>query len=242
LIRNTFGGTLGGPILKDKLFIFYSYEGRRDASGTAITSRVPRAGLGQGQLVVNAQRCTQHPGSDDTCEAPQDFTLTTAQLDQAWSVVHTNPIAIKALANAAIKYPVNDNTIGDGIMTGGFRFNASTPVNLNSNLARIDWTINHKMNAFFRVNTYYDLDTTVLLPAFPDTPAPSLWGHPWGVLASHNWTIGQNVVNSFRYGLTRQAITQQGDSSQNAIWFRDVFSPANFYRTTARTNPVHNIV
>jgi hypothetical protein len=235
LIRNTFGGTLGGPIVKNKLFFFYSYEGRRDASGTSVSSLVPLAILGQGQLIVNAQRCTTGGG----CEAPQDFTLTTSQLDSAFNVVHTNPAAIAALNAAATKYPANDTSSGDGIMTEGFRFNASTPVKLNSNFARIDWTINSKMNAFFRLNTYYDL--TGQVPAFPDTPSPNLWAHPWGVLASHNWTIGHNWVNSFRYGLTRQGFSQQGDSNQNRIFFRGVFSPANFSRTTSRTTPVHNI-
>ena len=250
LIRNTFGGALGGPIAKDRLFFFYSYEGRRDASGTAVTSLVPLAGLGQGQLVVNAQRCTHpngKPASSDTCEAPQDFTLTTPQLNNVWNVVHTNPVSIATLAAAAAKYPSNDNSLGDGIMTGGFRFNASTPVRLNSNFARLDWVINKKMSAFFRMNTYYDLqaagvDNTNLLPAFPDTPIPSVWAHPWGLLASHNWTINNNWVNSFRYGLTTQTLSQQGDSSNNAIVFRGVFSPVSYNRATTRTNPVHNIV
>jgi carboxypeptidase family protein len=240
LLRNVFGGTFGGPIVKNRLFFFYSYEGRRDASGTSVSNLVPLSGVGQGQLIVNAQRCTAQTTGPDTCEPAQDFTLSTPQLDNAWSVVHTNPVAISALHDAATKYPANDPTIGDGILVGGFRFNAPTPVNLNSNMARIDWTMNSKMNAFFRLNTYYDL--TGQVPRFPDTPAPNLWAHPWGLLASHNWTIGHNWVNSFRYGLTRQGFSQLGDSSQNNINFRDVFSPETFSRTTSRETPVHNIV
>src|SRR5205807_2329648 len=54
--------------------------------------------------------------------------------------------------------------------------------------------------------------------------------------------IGRNWVNSFRYGLTRQGFSQQGDSDQNAISFRGVFFPVNYNRTTSRTTPVHNIV
>ncbi|MFL6228525.1 MAG: carboxypeptidase regulatory-like domain-containing protein, partial [Pyrinomonadaceae bacterium] len=43
LIRNTFGGAIGGPIVKDKLFFFYSYEARRERSQTSVLSRVPLA-------------------------------------------------------------------------------------------------------------------------------------------------------------------------------------------------------
>ena len=41
LKRNLFGGTLGGPILRDKLFIFGSYERQTDRSGASGSATVP---------------------------------------------------------------------------------------------------------------------------------------------------------------------------------------------------------
>ena len=36
LIRNVFGGSVGGPILRDRVFYFLNYEGRRDAEGESV--------------------------------------------------------------------------------------------------------------------------------------------------------------------------------------------------------------
>src|SRR5207302_975213 len=43
LHRNQYGGTVGGPILKNKMFFFGSYEGFRQVDPTLSLSRVPSA-------------------------------------------------------------------------------------------------------------------------------------------------------------------------------------------------------
>jgi hypothetical protein len=231
LVRNTFGGAFGGPILKDKLFFFYSYEGRRDATAQSETRVVPLASLGQG--IINYTYCL-----DAACNNPQKASLNLAQNQAAYSATGINAAALSALAAAAAKYQANSNSQGDGLNTGGFIFNASTPVALNSHIGRLDYALSHTQNLFLRANVIDDHQT---LPKWlPDTVSPQVWSHPNGLAAGHTWTIGNNLVNNARYGYTRQAFTQGGDSFGNDISFRFVFQPNGQQHSITRVTPVHN--
>ena len=232
LVRNTFGGALGGPILKNKLFFFYSYEGRRDATATGVTRTVPLPSLGKG--IINYTYCT-----DAACNTTPQASLNLTQNQQAFQAAGINPAALAALDAAATKYPANDTTMGDQLNTSGFRFNAPTPVRLNSSIARFDYTLNSKQTLFVRLN--YISDTQAVAQYLPDTPSPGVWSHPRGLAVGHTWAIGNNWVNNLRYGLTRQAFTQGGDSNGNDIRFRFVFAPNSQTHTLTRVTPVHNI-
>ena len=225
LIRHTFGGSLGGPIMKDRAFFFYSFEGDRITRSQSVARVVPLANLGQGQVRYRTP-------------AGVLSTLSSADITSIFPAMGVNPIAIAVLRDAAARYPANDTTLGDGLNTGGFRFNAAIPVERNSHAAKFDFNLTSKQQAFLRTNIIHDQITKTR--QFPDTPAPTIWSHPIGIAAGHTWTLTNNVINTFRYGFTREAFSDQGDSADNSISFRFVFSPRLFSRTVDRVTPVHN--
>ena len=143
------------------------------------------------------------------------------------------------LNGASTRYRSNNTTVGDGINTGGFLFNAATADKENTHIAKLDWSPNSKNQFFVRGNLQWD--NSLGAPAFQDTIQTTSWSHPTGVAAGHTWTLASNKINSFRYGLTRQAFSNGGDSNDNAITFRFVYAPALFARTLSRVTNVHNI-
>jgi hypothetical protein len=226
LKRNVFGGAIGGPVVKDRFFFFYSYEGRRDQSEATGTARVPLASLGRGEV--------RFPNVDGGIT-----TLTPADLLAIFpNLGGINPLVPQALAEAAAKYPANTRSIGDGYNTGGYRFNSPMPVGLNSHTGRFDYNLSDKHLLTARVQIQHDHFGGARL--FPDTPSQDTWSHPWGISLGHNWTINNSLVNNFRYGKTRQAFTRDGDAAKNEIYFRNVYFPVLDSRTLSRETPVQN--
>jgi hypothetical protein len=229
LIRNLFGASLGGPVKKDRVFFFYNYEGRRDAKELPVVRDVPTASLGRGEVKY-----------ENT--AGGITTLTQADINRIYPAVGANPAAIAVLADAARKYPANDNGVGDGLNYAGFRFNAPLPVSYNAHTATLSFNLDEQSRHILTLRGNYQHDNEDDFRQFPDTQSPHIWGHPIGLGAVYTWTVNPKMVNTLRAGLTRQAFTQSGDADENSISFRFVFSPKRFVYDLSRTTPVWNFV
>lgn len=244
LLRNNYGGSIGGPLKRDRAFFFFNYEGFREATAESVVHEVPLPTLGQGIVRYH----TDSGASDPSCPAGTPAgvrCLNTSQINSFYTAANgvtpgINPFALSVLAAAAARYRANDSTVGDGLNTSGFRFNAPRPSKLNVFHTKVDVNLTNRQTLFARYT--YQWDHATQTPRFPDTPAPVFWSHPQGIALGHTWTISNKLVNRFNYGLTRASFTSGGDATTNFVNFRFIFQPFDFTRTLSRVTPVHNFV
>ena len=131
--RNQFGGTIGGPIRKDKAFFFFNYEGLRQSRTTATIDTVPSPNAAAGLL-----QCTQTPtASNKNCLTGPGGTVAPANgvgLQQHTIDPNVAPyLALYPTPNAGIN--------GD---TGTWTFNSTAVSKENLYTGRADYTFSAK--------------------------------------------------------------------------------------------------
>ena len=228
-----FGGTIGGPIIKDKLFFFGDYQGTRQTLGVSGLFTVPTH-----TVLTTCNPATNTTGFCDLSEylgvAPGSGTNAGQVYDPTTGDPNTganraafpnNHIPISSISPAAAKIlalfpdpgagaPVLNNFVGAG----------SGPFTSNAFDTRIDYTVSQSLNVFGRFSlAYYTISGKGLLGALGGpgnggtSDAPGLSGssttHNYSLAAGFNKTVSNNWLTDFRFGYFKyNPQTQKPDS------------------------------
>ena len=195
--QNQFGGTVGGPVIKNKLFFFGDYQGFRSSYpvstdyATVPTNLMRSSGyrdfselLGQGIVIRDPITGIAFPGNI----IPSNYPL--------------NPAAVNYL-NA---YPTPNCGPGNNPNCNAIQQNYTTTRQANQTIndfdVRLDYTMSQKDSAFFRYS--YGSDNLTTASRLPDLPAGFGSGtnptHPYSAVIEETHIFSPNVVNEARFG------------------------------------------
>lgn len=199
LVRNQFGGSVGGKIVRDRVFYFFNYEERRDASGVAQVRAVPSDSLRQGSLMFQM--------ADGSVQ-----TLTPADIRQVDPLhIGVNPSVLKLLS----QYPEGNNPAygqDGGLNFSGYRFNAPSHRFDKALVGKLDFHLDPagKHTLSIRGTLAHNTDDQVLAQFPGQTAASTLRDGSKGFAAQYTAVLRPNLINVVNFGYTRFAPSLSG--------------------------------
>ena len=251
--RNIGGGSLGGPIKKDRMYFFLDNEERREAVGASGSRIVPSDFLRDGVLVYKCATASQCPGGSvagltGSHTVPAGFQgVTPAQiqsLDPAG--IGINPAMVPYMN----LFPHGtDTTQGlDATPTGaqdfiGFTFSPPVQTFNNVYIGRLDYNLTKDgRHSIFWRGSLQGLKTDLTAAQFPgQAPASQLLNNSRGYAIQYQAQLTPDLINTARYGYTRLGVAQSGTIG-GLFSVRSFDNILNFNaRPVQRAVPVHEI-
>ncbi|MBO0720738.1 MAG: TonB-dependent receptor [Blastocatellia bacterium] len=185
---NTFGGSFSGPVSiprlyngKDRTFFFVDYEGNRRRTSTPLQFLVPTAD----QRAGNLSSLTSNPIIDPM--TGETF---------AGNIIPEPRISQTARTLLDNYYPLPNNT---GNPNANLFLLTPVPSNTDGYDVRIDHNLNKKQSVYARWS-WKNITATSQNGLLPSEQTAE---HNRNLLISHNYTITSNLINEFRFGISR---------------------------------------
>jgi hypothetical protein len=234
-IQNIFGGSFGGPIKKNKLFIFGNLQMRRTHQQIVRNRTVLTAAAKQGIFTYCANGAASCPGATST-----------------YNIAANDPrgIGIDKYMKTfmAIAPDPNNTDVGDGMNTAGYRFNGPNNSMEDQFTIRGDYNITDRMKTFLRWSWQRNSSIDSLNSAdapYPGLPQGTQGGHRWGFSVGHDWTITNNLVNEARVGYQSASVAfVRPQRIAGATVITNLFNPdpINSAYPQGRNSPVEDFI
>jgi hypothetical protein len=177
LIQNQFGGTLGGPLRKNRLFLFGDYEGFRRTQ--VVVNYTTIADMNQRQGIFNLPIKNPYAG-----QVYSDGVIPTSAI---------SPFGLKVLSLLpAPNNPGPNNFVGL----------AKTPTQNDKGDVRADYYLNEKLNLFGRYSRSLYSQTAGVTLTGPDAIPDVVRTMNYQMIFGGNWTLGPTSLFDFRLGVT----------------------------------------
>jgi hypothetical protein len=222
-IFNQFGGTIGGPIKKNKLFYFLSYQGDRLVQGSAVVAEVPTAAMKTGNLSASPT-----PIYDPLTGNPNG----SGRIPFSGKVIPTtriDPGVAAMLATGAWPNPNQPGTgalhLGNNFLCSGCQGNSSAR---NDQVdSKVDWNPTDKLSMFvrfgFNSSDWQNPQIFGLLGGPGVSPANTAVGvggsNAYNDTVSATYVFTPHLLVDGFFGFSRNDMySNQPDRSQNLGW------------------------
>jgi hypothetical protein len=246
LDKQIYGGSFGGPLIKDKLFFFANYERLKENSEATAERAVPSASMRDGVLIYQCRNAGDCPASSvrgfaNTHSVPAGFYGASPG-----DLASLDPLGIGPSAEAS-KYfgqmPLPNDPGRDGYNIMTYRFTAPYTNNYNTAIGRMDFRPTNNQSIFGRFNL--QRDTELGLPQYVDlglkpntTREVKSWGHAIG----YDWVIRPNLISTSRWGFTKIVDDTIGTLDAPLNYFRFIDDLNEGTSSNGRETPTHNFV